>query len=724
MKIHELVQGSPEWQAFRLTHHGASEAAAMLGVSKKTTRSELLRIKHTGTPKEFSDWVQVNILDYGHQVEALARPLVEDIIGEDLYPVTCSDEDEGGNLSASCDGLTMLYDTAFEHKQWNEALAASVRAGVLPEEHMPQCQQIMLVTGAARVIFTVSDGTPDRLVWIEVQPDQVWFDRIRAGWAQFDRDLADYVLPAPKAEIVANTVQALPAVSVQVSGSLAVAENFTVFEEALRKFLDERLIREPQTDQDFADLDLQIKALKRAEDALDAAEAQMLAQVSGVDAAKRAKDALHKLTRDNRLMAEKLLESEKKRRREEKLEAARKAFADHLVELQREISGLRLDVLAPDFAAAIKGLKTLASVQDKIDTALANGKIAADQKAADLRTKLAWVSTNAAEHRALLPDLQQLAVKPLDDFKLAITARIEAHKKAEADRLEAQREQIRKEEAERLEREAREKQARDAAAAQQRTLDDAEDATIVPLHPANAALENNGPESLASYFPGNADSASFLGMDMAAAPAVELVTTSPQCAAHSRPMGGRGSGGSLSPATLKLGQINERLAPITLTADGLATLGFPHVATDKSAKLYRERDFPRICAALVQHIQTVQAGQPAPATQAAPAEIRNSERTIDMATRTPAAAFDDAADYQHIPMKEVESHKIKAVGYDEATRTLAVTFQRGAGAIYHYPDVEPQVYADFIGAESLGAFFGQHLQSLPFKKFRPEEVAA
>jgi len=391
MKIHELVQGSPEWQAFRLTHHGASEAAAMLGLSKKTTRSELLRIKHTGTPKEFSDWVQVNILDYGHQVEALARPLVEEIIGEDLYPVTTSNEDEGGNLSASCDGLTMLYDTAFEHKQWNEALAASVRAGILPEEHMPQCQQIMLVTGAARVIFVVSDGTPGNLVWVEVRPDPEWFDRIRAGWAQFDRDLADYVLPEAKPAIVAEPVQALPAVSVQVSGALTVAENFTVFEQALRQFLDERLIREPQTDQDFADLDLQIKALKRAEDALDAAEAQMLAQVSGVDAAKRAKDALHKLTRDNRLMAEKLLESEKKRRREEKIEAARKAFADHLAELQREIADLRLDVPAPDFAAVIKGLKTLASVQDKLDTALANGKIAADQKAADLRTKLAWV---------------------------------------------------------------------------------------------------------------------------------------------------------------------------------------------------------------------------------------------------------------------------------------------------------------------------------------------
>lgn len=551
MKIHNLIQGSDEWAAFRLTHHGASEAAAMLGLSKKTTRSELLHMKHTGTPKEFSDWVQKNILDYGHEVEAMARPIIEDLIGEDLYPVTCSNEDAGGNLSASCDGLTMGYDTAFEHKQWNEALAASVRTGVLPEEYMPQCQQIMMITGAQRVIFTVSDGTPEQLAWMEVKPDQGWFDRITAGWVQFDRDLADYVLPAPKVEIIANTVQALPAVSVQVSGALTVADNFAVFEEALRKFLGERLIRDPQTDQDFADLDIQIKALKRAEDALDAAEAQMLAQVSGVDAAKRTKDALHALTRDNRLMAEKLLETEKKRRREEKVVAARQAFTDHLTKLQCEINGLRLDVPAPDFAAAIKGLKTLSSIQDKIDTALANGKIAADQQAADLREKLLWLDANAAEHRALLADLQQLAVKPLDDFKLAITARIEAHKKAEAERLE---------------KEAQTSRTTQPIEALQAT------ATKATTPAAEYSAVEPSPTRESSC----------------------MATTAPRLLPEN------------SLPTLRLGQINERLAPINLTADGLASLGFPHAATDKAAKLYHEQDFQRICAALVQKIQSAQ----------------------------------------------------------------------------------------------------------------------
>ena len=56
---------------------------------------------------------------------------------------------------------------------------------------------------------------------------------------------------------------------------------------------------------------------------------------------------------------------------------------------------------------------------------------------------------------------------------------------------------------------------------------------------------------------------------------------------------------------IRLGQINERLAPITLTADGLAQLGFAHAMTDKSAKLYRQSDFLGICAALQRHISAV-----------------------------------------------------------------------------------------------------------------------
>ena len=183
--IHELTQGSDAWHQFRRDHHGASEAAAMLGLSKNVTRSDLLRVKNTGIAKEFSDFVQERILDHGHEVEAAARKIVEQLLDDELYPATYS----YGKLSASCDGLTMDGSIAFEHKQLNAALAAAMARHELPEEHQPQCQQVLLVTGAEQLYFVVSDGTEENFSYMLVKPDESWFRRIQAGWEQFDRDL-------------------------------------------------------------------------------------------------------------------------------------------------------------------------------------------------------------------------------------------------------------------------------------------------------------------------------------------------------------------------------------------------------------------------------------------------------------------------------------------------------------------------------------------------------
>jgi hypothetical protein len=74
-------------------------------------------------------------------------------------------------------------------------------------------------------------------------------------------------------------------------------------------------------------------------------------------------------------------------------------------------------------------------------------------------------------------------------------------------------------------------------------------------------------------------------------------------------------------------------------------------------------------------------------------------------------------EYRAIPMVPVSSHQVAAVGYDAERKTLAVTFTRGNGAIYHYPNVEPQLFADFIAAESKGRFFGSHVKHLRFHKY-------
>lgn len=77
-----------------------------------------------------------------------------------------------------------------------------------------------------------------------------------------------------------------------------------------------------------------------------------------------------------------------------------------------------------------------------------------------------------------------------------------------------------------------------------------------------------------------------------------------------------------------------------------------------------------------------------------------------------------------IELKPVESSQIKAIGYDAETHTLAVAFKYGVGAIYHYPEVQAETHEQFVNAESIGQFFGKHIKALPFKKYRPEQVAA
>lgn len=443
---HDLIQGTPEWDAFRLNHFGASEAAAMLGLSKKVKRSELLRMKHTGIAKEFSDWVQENILNHGHEVEAMARPIIEDLIGESLYPVTFS----YGDLSASCDGLTVGDDVAFEHKQFAAELFASVKAGVLPEEHMPQVQQIMLVTGAKLVVFVCSDGTPENFASMEIFQEHAWFAKLEAGWAQFKKDLANYTPPAPEQVVVAAPKAQLPAVMVRVDGALTVTDNLKEFGEQLAAYVA-TLNFNPQTDQDFADLDAAVKLLKRAEEEIDEREAGAMAQIEAVSRLRQIAASVRENARQPRLRGEKVVKSGKEERKVALVTAAAQSFAKHVAALQDEISAIRFSPPIPIFGESTKGLKTISSIQDKIDTALANGKIVADQMATDIRMKLSWLDANAAEHRALLADLQQLIAKPFDDFKLAVTARIEAHKKAEYERLEAERQKIRIEEAQRAE---------------------------------------------------------------------------------------------------------------------------------------------------------------------------------------------------------------------------------------------------------------------------------
>jgi len=564
-QIHDLQQGTDAWHQFRFEHDGASEAAAMLGLSRTVKRNELLRMKKTGIAKAFSEWVQENVLDYGHEVEALARPIIEEIFGVKLYPVTYSN----GRQSASCDGMDMADELAMEHKQWNDALAARVRTGSVPLEHMPQCQQILMVTEAKELIFVVSDGSREKMVYCMVQPDPEWFERLRAGWAQFHKDLADYVPTEVVVEPVGRSPETLPALHIVLKGEVS-ASNLAEFKDVALTAI-RSVNRDLKTDQDFAD---SAKARKWCEDIearVAAAKDHALSQTASIDLLFRTMDEVSAEARDVRLALEKLEKARKESRRGEIVAGGVKGLANHIAALNTRLGKPYMPAIPADFGGAIKNLRTFDSMQNAVDTALATAKIAASAAADRIQANLSYLSEDVPQgHAFLFADLQALVLKAPDDFRAVVDNRIAAHKEQKEREEAAQRERIRQEELKRIEREQ-------AAAARQ--AEAAQAAQAAAAQPPAVAAPAAAP---------------------ATAPAV--IQMAPRAAAA--PVA------PSTPPTLTLGQIGTRLG-FALSADFLKTIGFEPAGRQRGAVLFHEVQFPHICAALVEHIQSIQALQAA-----------------------------------------------------------------------------------------------------------------
>lgn len=415
---HNLDQGSDSWLQFRLEHFGASEAAAAMGISPYMTRTELLTLKKSGIAKDINAITQT-IFDKGHQVEALARPIIETRIGEDLYPITVS----RGKLSASCDGLTMDDSTGFECKQFNRALFDSVKAGVLPDPHQPQVQQCLYVTGAKQWIFTVSDGTEDNTVSMTVYPDPDYIQTIIQAWAQFERDLADFVPVTHAAKAVAEPVKALPALAIHIKGEVSLS-NLPRFKEAAEAFVA-TIKTDLTTDQDFADAEANVKFLDEAEKSLELAKKAALSQTVDIDELMRTIDQIKDSMRVKRLALDKLVKSKKEEIKTDIVIAAQSTLAACIAVLNAEIKPAVISIRG-DFAGAIKGKRSIVSLHDAVNTEISRCEIEANSIAASVRKNLTFLNSHALAHKALFADLSTLALQTNDTFSAIIENRVAA----------------------------------------------------------------------------------------------------------------------------------------------------------------------------------------------------------------------------------------------------------------------------------------------------------
>ena len=424
-RIVPVIQGSAEWAELRGKYRTASMAAVVMGLSPYKTRQEAIREAANRSVEEVSSATQY-LFDKGHRIEASCRPAVEEILLEEIAPLTYVDDDT--RLLASLDGITEDGRVIWECKSENVDLIKSIKSGVMPDSHWPQLEQQIAVSGAQHVFFTVGNESGEILADMIYLPVAGRIERIIAAWDQFEHDVANYQHIEIAEKPAAGPVLDLPAVSVSVSGQIAVIDNLEKFGIALRDFVDNQLVRDPQTDQDFADLEAQVKTLKKAEDALDAAEKMALSQIESIETMQRMKSMLYKLARDNRLSAEKSVKDQKEKVRVGIRNAAIDAIKTAVAEKNQRLGGQYISMPALKVEEKMKGKKTIQSLHDAANDASAEAMIEINQAAARVGMNLAHLAEVAFDCRHLFADLVSIASKQEDDFRALVSVRIAAEK--------------------------------------------------------------------------------------------------------------------------------------------------------------------------------------------------------------------------------------------------------------------------------------------------------
>lgn len=483
--IESLVPGSSAW----LKSRSASKAPAIMGDSKHQKYTELLKQMATGLKEEVDKHTQERF-DAGNASEAAARTIAEeDMMGK--FPAKCGSTDDG-YLTANFDGL--LADTfdgefdgrvAWEHKVWNEELAAAVRAGTVPDSHAWQLDQQIFVGGLEYVLFMVSDGTRDKCVSMEYRSTPERAKKLLAGWRQFDEDLAAYRHTDAATVAIAAPVADLPVLFVQARGEVT-STNMPSFKVAVAEFLG-GLNMKPSNDQEFADSKAIASKLRDGAKALLAKKAEMLAQTASIGEVAAECDAISKKMNAAALELEKKVEIEESNRKGRLIQSGQDQFSAHIASLEKRI-GMRMPAVPADFAKSIKGKSKLESMENGIAIELARAKIVSNEVADKIDANMKRYTEIAAGYEFLFRDIETLAVKDADGFEAIVTQRINNHAKEEAERLEAERQKIRAEEEARATAKAK---AEQEEAERQRKAAEAAAAKIMSDRATEAAMEEH-----------------------------------------------------------------------------------------------------------------------------------------------------------------------------------------------------------------------------------------
>lgn len=140
MKEIPLVQGSPEWLAWRRNRLTASDVAAILEISHYKSRLDIWKEKIGVVKQHFTN----KAMQDGQTMEPIARAAYEDLKGEMFQPVV-AEHDKIYYLGASFDGISLDRKRAVEIK-CGEKTFYYAEQGSIFEDYICQVQTQLLVS--------------------------------------------------------------------------------------------------------------------------------------------------------------------------------------------------------------------------------------------------------------------------------------------------------------------------------------------------------------------------------------------------------------------------------------------------------------------------------------------------------------------------------------------------------------------------------------------------
>ncbi len=437
MKILPLDQGSDAWLEARLNHFTASEAAAMMNESPYMSRDELLDLKK-GWKNNPIDKFKEKLFADGHRFEAMARPIAEMEIMDDLPAIVGSIVIEGVLMLASFDGYNVIV---WEHKGWNESLAENTRNGVMNPVHYWQAEQQLAVSGAEYVLFNVSDGTKDKRVSMKYYPVEGRREQLIKGWEQFDIDLNGHELEAKQEFIPAikDTSKLFPVIEYEVQEGALVVSNAKQALAEITQLAHAEMQRKLECDQDFSEKHNVVKATIVARQELKQLHKRVEGEFVSYSQFSEYLQQIDKVLQKMQSDGEGKLKTEKDKKKaviiaaaEKKLKAYVKTVAKKIVPvLLSSVQGLEW----PDFDKACKNKRTLASIKSNVNAEFARVRIEIDTAVEHIKANQKLIIEAQIDYPVLFNDAPTLALKDTEALEAIIKIRIHEHIEAEEVRL-------------------------------------------------------------------------------------------------------------------------------------------------------------------------------------------------------------------------------------------------------------------------------------------------